>query len=289
MYEIIEKWLDDLLQFGIPNNVHGLYFGVYIEKLSLYEYTIKLSGTKNFANHALWTEDIVYEIGSLTNSSFVFEDYNGTMRIYEEIQKCIQRYVESGRYRDVLMSKAGVATGVNKHSFIKIIFKNENYSLPIDKVTLKKKILAFFLMFSFGLFLCFFGLLGTLTKGIEPKVYDGPGDMTINLTDLQFKNEYMVLVIGIFLICLFLCYVVKTKYIPLLFGVGLSSLGLVTPTIIISRTGKITEFETFMYGIGLLGLFLVINSLYKFIAKKDKKEALEKKISNAVFRNSNDN
>ena len=109
LYDTIEKWLDDILQQSIPDDVLALNFNLYDD--GDYSWSIELVGTDSFdIDDDDWRCDEVFDFGTRDNP-LEWKEENTWAYILDEMIDIMNRYLEEGRFADVLKQYKAVGIG----------------------------------------------------------------------------------------------------------------------------------------------------------------------------------
>ena len=109
LYDTIEKWLDDILQQSIPDDVLALNFNMYDD--GDYSWSIELVGTDSFdIDDDDWRCDEVFDFGTRDNP-LEWKEENTWDYILDEMIDIINRYLEEGQFADVLKQYKAVGIG----------------------------------------------------------------------------------------------------------------------------------------------------------------------------------
>ena len=109
LYDTIEKWLDDILQQSIPDDVLELNFNLYDD--GDYSWSIELVGTDSFdIDDDDWRCDEVFDFGTRDNP-LEWKEENTWDYILDEMIDIMNRYLEEGRFADVLKQYKAVGIG----------------------------------------------------------------------------------------------------------------------------------------------------------------------------------
>ena len=109
LYDTIEKWLDDILQQSIPDDVLALNFNLYDD--GDYSWSIELVGTDSFdIDDDDWRCDEVFDFGTRDNP-LEWKEENAWDYILDEMIDIINRYLEEGQFADVLKQYKAVGIG----------------------------------------------------------------------------------------------------------------------------------------------------------------------------------
>lgn len=109
MYQKIAEWLDSILNQEIPESVVAFCFNLYEDGDN--QWSMELVGTESFDEEAEdWACDEITDFGSREhnmewNSSSEWDE------VLAEIVTEVKRYLENGKYADVLKAKKGVGAG----------------------------------------------------------------------------------------------------------------------------------------------------------------------------------
>ena len=109
MYNTVEKWLDEILQQIIPDNVVALNFNLYDD--GDYSWSIELVGTDSFdPDDEDWRCDEVFDFGT-RNKPLGWREENDWDYILDEMMDMISNYLEEGKYSNVLKSYKAIGIG----------------------------------------------------------------------------------------------------------------------------------------------------------------------------------
>lgn len=109
MYQKIADWLDSILNQKIPEPVVAFCFNLYEDDEN--QWSMKLVGTETFdVEEEDWACDEVTDFGSRENN-LTWNSSSEWDEVLKEIVTEVKRYLENGKYADVLKSKKGVGVG----------------------------------------------------------------------------------------------------------------------------------------------------------------------------------
>lgn len=109
MYESIEKWLGEVLLQPVPQEVEAFAFNLYDDGDG--EWSMELIGASRFdALDPDWACDELCDFGTRDEPLGWHEDA-GWEDILEEARAALGEYLDSGRYAQLLKSRAAVAVG----------------------------------------------------------------------------------------------------------------------------------------------------------------------------------
>ena len=109
MYNKVSAWLDNALAQDIPEEIVAFCFNLYDDGYG--NWSMELVGTERFdVNDEDWPCDEITDFGTREN---LLEWYNEAKWdvILEEITEILSKYLEEGKYADVLKSKSGIGVG----------------------------------------------------------------------------------------------------------------------------------------------------------------------------------
>ena len=109
MYELIETWLNNILGQDIPSSVVALNFNLYEDEDS--KWSMELVGTASFdLEDEDWCCDEIFDFGTRTNP-LTWKEEKEWNDILTQIQTILKRYLQQGKYSDVLKQYQGVGMG----------------------------------------------------------------------------------------------------------------------------------------------------------------------------------
>lgn len=109
MYQKIAVWLDSILNQEIPEPVVAFCFNLYEDGEN--QWSLELVGTESFDEEGEdWACDEVTDFGSRENN-IIWNSSSECDEVLEEIVTDVKRYLENGKYADVLKAKKGVGVG----------------------------------------------------------------------------------------------------------------------------------------------------------------------------------
>lgn len=109
MYKDIEKWIDNVDLDHVPEEVKGFCFNLYEDKGNVW--SMEIVGTEWFdADDEDWRCDEVTTFDTRDTPFEITRDC-GWEEVLEEYVDALKKYLENGKYADVLKSREGVGTG----------------------------------------------------------------------------------------------------------------------------------------------------------------------------------
>ena len=109
MYKDIEKWIDDVDLENIPEEVKGICFNLYEDSGNIW--SMEIVGTERFdADDEDWRCDEVTTFDTRDNS-FEIKRECGWEEVLQEYVTALEKYLENGKYADILKSVEGVGVG----------------------------------------------------------------------------------------------------------------------------------------------------------------------------------
>ena len=113
MLDNMSEWLDDVLgdisETGIPNEVIAFGFNLYYD--GDYNWSMELIGTLKFdINDGDWLCNEVTDFDT-RDAPFQWRQKAEWKEILSDIVRILKKYLDSGRYSDVLKAKSGIGVG----------------------------------------------------------------------------------------------------------------------------------------------------------------------------------
>ncbi len=110
MYKDIEKWIDNVDLGNIPEEVKGICFNLYEDKIGSV-WSMEIVGTERFdVDDEDWRCDEVTTFDTRDNP-YEFERESVWQDILNEFVSVLKEYLEKGKYADILKSVEGVGIG----------------------------------------------------------------------------------------------------------------------------------------------------------------------------------
>lgn len=113
MYEQIERWLNDTLKDGIPDEIVAFNFNLYEDFHPDRDkcWSMELVGTNSFnEDDEDWACDEVYDFGTRENP-FSWTENTEWDIILDKIVQILNRYMMNGLYADILKQYDGIGVG----------------------------------------------------------------------------------------------------------------------------------------------------------------------------------
>ena len=109
MYTLVEKWLNGILEQTIPAEVAALNFNLYEDGGN--NWSIELVGTESFdLEDEDWRCDEIFDFGTRENP-LAWKEEKEWNEILDEMIQILQKYLEKGRYSDILKKYQGIGVG----------------------------------------------------------------------------------------------------------------------------------------------------------------------------------
>lgn len=109
MFDEVSKWLDSVLEQNLSEEVAAFCFNLYDDGENTW--SMELVGTKRFdADDEEWPCDEITDFGT-RKEPFAWEKPTEWDKALEEMRGILTRYLENGKFANVLKSKAGVGIG----------------------------------------------------------------------------------------------------------------------------------------------------------------------------------
>ena len=106
-YSKLEKWLDNVMQMAIPNDVVAFCFNLYEDVNK--SWTLELIGAKSFdATDSDWACD---EVFTTRSNPLTWHDNKEWQNILMTTTKILKDYLEKGKYGKELKARQGLAIG----------------------------------------------------------------------------------------------------------------------------------------------------------------------------------
>ena len=109
MFDIISKWLDDVLKIDIPNEVIAFGFNLYDD--GNYNWSIELVGTSEFdIDDEDWLCNEITNFNTRENPLCWTKEAEWE-EILDDIVCALREYLKRGQYADKLKAKSGIGVG----------------------------------------------------------------------------------------------------------------------------------------------------------------------------------
>lgn len=109
MFDKVSKWLDDVLENDIPNEVIAFGFNIYDD--GNYNWSMELIGTSEFdINDEDWFCNEVTDFNTRENPLRWTKETEWE-EIFNESIRVLREYLKSGKCADVLKAKLGIGVG----------------------------------------------------------------------------------------------------------------------------------------------------------------------------------
>lgn len=109
MYLFVEKWLDSILEQMIPTDVVALNFNLYEDGDN--NWSIELVGTETFdLDDEDWACSENFDFGSRKHP-LTWKETKAWNEILEEMINILKKYLEQGKYSNILKKYQGVGIG----------------------------------------------------------------------------------------------------------------------------------------------------------------------------------
>lgn len=108
-YNYIEKWINEIMQQSIPDDVEALNFNLYED--GNYNWSIELVGTERFdLEDEDWRCDEIFDFGT-RDTPLAWKEEKTWEEILNETIQILNRYLEQGQYAGVMKRYQGVGVG----------------------------------------------------------------------------------------------------------------------------------------------------------------------------------
>lgn len=278
-YQELEQWIDRILAQDIPNSVVGFCFYINRNEKAANSWSLELVGTKRFNKDSSEPMKVVCRFNE-ENDAFVFTSETGRDKLLYEVRVYLKKYMERGRFKSVLKSRAGVVVAYYDLIRSAVVYKNKEYKQPMDLRTFMIKLVNIIAVVGSGVFL---SIMGAIMTFVWEK---GPGKKKLFHWEVEFNNSQSVgavlFVIGIIVVFIGAWFYLKENCIQMLLGIILMAVGFGIPIIMFIKVGR----KAFMFygflGLGVCGLYIFGTYLLRIIGLKHISEKADNWVSDVL-------